>query len=215
MFYVSKESYTGLFNMLNERPPKEHTLERKGYEVLHDLNYRGVLKSEPIPDTECFTLKFVVVFRTARSNLIAVRNNSYAIPVDIEDKYPVGATFDDLILLHGKKFIDTYVTSTDISEFIMNTQIQPWGVVQISDDLYIPIEIVVKDEAIYNKLGVLNADFTDDLREDLVTDTHANRYSLVNGFTPLCVVKKFLFTQCSVFDICNCIKENLKEVKSE
>lgn len=200
MLYVSRKQYhTWLKNRI-DREIFDLELVPEGYIILNELNSMGVLYHKPfLPVEESFDIQFVVVFRSVKSNLVAVKNDSYLVPITLEE--PIGATFDDLVLLHGKKFIDDYVQSPNIAEIIPHTHIQPWGVVQIENTLFVPIEIIVEDEVLQSGDCALNGDFTND-------DRDKSEVKLLNGFAPITEVKKYL-----VQEYCKCLEHKLREVK--
>lgn len=207
MFYVNKDLYFQMFDKHYNRTTEELILDPQGYPILHGINAtrRMYNKYVPVdvPPEELFEVKFVIVFRSVHSNLVAVKNDSFLVPVSLcEGEFSAEATLDDLLLLHGKKFIDSYVQSSNIAEVISHTHIQPWGVVLKENTLYVPVEIIAEDEVFLSGDCALNGDFSDDERDP-------SEIKLTNGLNPIVDVKNHLVQD----DLCKCLEHKLREVK--
>lgn len=208
MKYIDFDTFKEVFGLISEHAVSLCTVEKQGYFALHDMCSRGELTDDFNSNTR---VQFVVMFRTVNSNLIAVKDMCFAIPVDVaNEEIPNGATFDDMILLHGKKFIDSYVTTQDIQKFISYTTIQPWGTVwvggEVSDIMYVPIEIIVSDKMLNE--GVFS------LTGDLVNDNNSDK-PLLNGFNPIQKVIDYyskVNPKNSVIDVI--LSKSLKVVKT-
>lgn len=195
MYYVDSKLYDERLSTLLGRPVKQYEIEKRGYTVLYDCEFSDKRRSE---DDKFLT--FVVMCRTVYTNLIVCSGNQSAILVSVNN-IPKDATLDDLILLHGKEFIETFIQTQDIQTLISKTTIQPWGVVETNDRLYIPIEIIISDDMLSKKVFSVNTDklFTHGSSEDC-------------GLIPISQVKRnFILGNVSVID--KILIPNIKEVK--
>ena len=207
MKYIDLNTFKEAFELTSGRSVNLCAVEKRGYFVLHDMCSRGELTDNSNNTT---SVQFVIIFRTVNTNLIAVRDMCFAIPVDVADEeIPDNATFDDMIFLHGKKFIDSYISTQDIQNVILHTTIQPWGTVWVggesSDIMYVPIEIIVSDEMLNEGVFTLTGDFVNDNNSDK---------SLLNGFNPIQKVIDYYSVvnpKNSVIDVI--LKNKLKVVK--
>lgn len=208
MKYIDLSAFKEVFELISEHTVNLCTVEKRGYFVLHDMCSRGELTDNSNNNTR---VQFVIMFRTVSTNLIAVKDMCFAIPVDVSDEeIPNGATFDDMIFLHGKKFIDSYISTQDIQKLISHTTIQPWGTVwvggEVSDIMYVPVEIIVSDEMLNE--GVFS------LTGDLVNDNNSDK-PLLNGFNPIQKVVDYyskVNPKNSVIDVV--LSKSLKVVKT-
>lgn len=207
MKYIDLNTFKEAFELTSGRSVNLCDVEKRGYLVLHDMCSRGELTDNSNNTT---SVQFVIIFRTVNTNLIAVRDMCFAIPVDVADEeIPDNATFDDMIFLHGKKFIDSYISTQDIQNVILHTTLQPWGTVWVggesSDIMYVPIEIIVSDEMLNEGVFTLTGDFVNDNNSDK---------SLLNGFNPIQKVIDYYSVvnpKNSVIDVI--LKNKLKVVK--
>lgn len=208
MKYIDLNVFKEVFELISERSVNLCTVEKQGYFVLHDMCSRGELTNNFNNATR---VQFVIMFRTVSTNLIAVKDMCFAIPVDVSDEeIPDSATFDDMIFLHGKKFIDSYISTQDIQKLISYTTIQPWGTVwvggEVSDIMYVPIEIIVSDKMLNDGVFTLTG--------DLVNDSSSSKH-LLNGFNPIQKVVDYyneVNPKNSVIDVI--LSKKLKVVKT-
>ena len=80
MKYIDLSAFKEAFESISEHAVNLCTVEKRGYVVLHDMCSRGELTDNTNNNTR---VQFVVMFRTVNSNLIAVKDMCFAIPVDV------------------------------------------------------------------------------------------------------------------------------------
>ena len=86
-------------------------------------------------------------------------------------------------MLHAKELVESAIVTSDIQNFIAHSCIQPWGVVITATALYVPVELIIDDKMLENRVFEINS--------AIVNKTLKDENSLPNGLTPIAKVKQY------------------------